>query len=317
MRSSCRLPIVSGWKPLRRAPPVREPMARGDRVGRPIQRERCACFDQYRTHPRARVGFHGERQDTTPAGWLRLLALVEEAAADGREEFDPLVELSPQERRDVITLPASIGRLSAVKHLRLYGSNLVRIPPKIGATTALEEFSPYTGCGRRTRPRSVATSPRWTRSGGARQASAPAASVTGRWRDRSCTDGGSRSWSPPTSCRSPSTPARPPASARCRPAPPGTLPGPTRADGTWPSRRPTGPDDPHPHSQAARGSAGPCCPVRAGFRARGSSPARLPGDSPGIRRSRRCDRFCTCGSQWGGWDSNPRPTDYESAALTG
>jgi hypothetical protein len=22
-------------------------------------------------------------------------------------------------------------------------------------------------------------------------------------------------------------------------------------------------------------------------------------------------------SEWGGWDSNPRPTDYESAALTG
>ncbi|MFJ3528345.1 leucine-rich repeat domain-containing protein [Streptomyces sp. NPDC090132] len=80
-------------------------------------------------HPRARVGFHGEQQDTSSAGWLRLLALVEEAVTDGREEFNPLVELSPQERRDVITLPASIGRLTTVKHLRLYGSNL---------------FSPYT-----------------------------------------------------------------------------------------------------------------------------------------------------------------------------
>jgi hypothetical protein len=26
----------------------------------------------------------------------------------------------------------------------------------------------------------------------------------------------------------------------------------------------------------------------------------------------------SCGfSEWGGWDSNPRPADYESAALTG
>ncbi len=26
----------------------------------------------------------------------------------------------------------------------------------------------------------------------------------------------------------------------------------------------------------------------------------------------------TCGSEeWGGWDSNPGPADYESAALTG
>lgn len=112
--------------------------------GQPIHREPCTCFNQYRVHPRARVGFHGEQQDTSSAGWLRLLALVEEAAADGREEFNPLVELSPQERRDVITLPASIGRLTAVKHLRLYGSNLVRIPPEIGAMTSLEEFSPYT-----------------------------------------------------------------------------------------------------------------------------------------------------------------------------
>ncbi|MFJ3587264.1 hypothetical protein ACIQUY_03690 [Streptomyces sp. NPDC090231] len=87
--------------------------------GRPIHRERCTCFDQYRVRPRARVGFHGEQQDTSSAGWLRLLALVEEALADGREEFNPLVELSPQERRDVITLPASIGRLTTVKHLRL------------------------------------------------------------------------------------------------------------------------------------------------------------------------------------------------------
>ena len=30
------------------------------------------------------------------------------------------------------------------------------------------------------------------------------------------------------------------------------------------------------------------------------------------------DRALTCGDAvWGGWGSNPRPTDYESAALTG
>ncbi|MFK4224179.1 leucine-rich repeat domain-containing protein [Streptomyces sp. NPDC019890] len=112
--------------------------------GRPIQRESCTCFDQYKAHPRARVGFHAEQQDTSSAGWQHLLALVDEAVGDGREEFNPLVELSPQERRDVITLPRSIGRLSAVKHLRLYGSNLVRLPPEIGLMTSLEEFTPYT-----------------------------------------------------------------------------------------------------------------------------------------------------------------------------
>ncbi|MFD5661842.1 leucine-rich repeat domain-containing protein [Streptomyces hirsutus] len=104
----------------------------------------CACFDQSRAHPRARVGFHAERQDTSAPGWRRLLELIDEAAADGREEFRPLVELSQEERRQIVTLPPSIARLSAVKHLVLYGSNLVRIPPAIGAMTSLEEFTPYT-----------------------------------------------------------------------------------------------------------------------------------------------------------------------------
>ncbi|MFE7441219.1 leucine-rich repeat domain-containing protein [Streptomyces chartreusis] len=43
-----------------------------------------------------------------------------------------------------MTLPESIGRLTAVRTLVLYGSNLVRIPPDIGDMTSLEEFSPYT-----------------------------------------------------------------------------------------------------------------------------------------------------------------------------
>ncbi|MFB7361586.1 leucine-rich repeat domain-containing protein [Streptomyces hydrogenans] len=108
------------------------------------RREVCRCFDQVRPHPRARVGFHAERQDTSAPGWLRLLELVDEAADDGREEFRPLVELSPEERRQVVTLPPSIATLTAVRHLMLYGSNLVRIPPEIGAMTSLEEFTPYT-----------------------------------------------------------------------------------------------------------------------------------------------------------------------------
>ncbi|MFF8884046.1 leucine-rich repeat domain-containing protein [Streptomyces flaveolus] len=102
------------------------------------------CFDQSRPHPRARVGFHTERQDTSAPGWQHLLELVDEAAADGREEFRPLTELSPEERRQVITLPPSIATLTSVRHLVLYGSNLVRIPPEIGAMTSLEEFTPYT-----------------------------------------------------------------------------------------------------------------------------------------------------------------------------
>jgi hypothetical protein len=94
-------------------------------------------------HPVRKVSFHADRQDVTSPGWQHLLELIDEAAADGRETFTPLAELSPAEQRQIITLPATIGRLTRVRHLVLYGTNMVRIPPEIGAMTSLEEFSPY------------------------------------------------------------------------------------------------------------------------------------------------------------------------------
>ncbi|RAY17274.1 leucine-rich repeat domain-containing protein [Actinomadura craniellae] len=96
------------------------------------------------TKPQRPTRFHPERQDTTAPGWVRLLELVEEAATDGREVFKPLVELTAEQRRQVVTLPPTIAKLTSVKHLVLYGSNLVRIPPEIGAMKSLEEFTPYT-----------------------------------------------------------------------------------------------------------------------------------------------------------------------------
>jgi hypothetical protein len=105
----------------------------------------CSCFDYVRVQvPARKVRFHSERQDISAPGWLHMLALIEEAAADGREVFRPLVEMSSEERRQVITLPPSIGKLSAVRHLVLYRSNLVRLPAEIGSMTSLEVFEPYT-----------------------------------------------------------------------------------------------------------------------------------------------------------------------------
>ena len=107
--------------------------------------DRCSCFDQGRVQSSGKgVRFHSERQDTSAPGWMHMLALIEKAAADGREVFKPLAEMSPQERRQVITLPPSIGKLTAVKHLVLYRSNLVRLPAEIGAMASLEVFEPYT-----------------------------------------------------------------------------------------------------------------------------------------------------------------------------
>lgn len=87
---------------------------------------------------------HTEAQDTECAGWQRLNALIDTAARDGRTTFAPRSELSPQEWAQIVTLPASIAKLKAVKHLNLYGSHLVRIPPQIGELESLEEFTPYT-----------------------------------------------------------------------------------------------------------------------------------------------------------------------------
>lgn len=123
--------------------PNRFPEAVDSRPG--VPQDRCQCFSQVRVNPPGMTAsFHADIQDTSAPGWLRLLELIEEAAADGREEFRPLPELSPEERRQIVTLPASIGQLTAVRTLVLYGSNLVRIPPEIGDMTSLEEFSPYT-----------------------------------------------------------------------------------------------------------------------------------------------------------------------------
>lgn len=106
--------------------------------------ERCDCIAYVSTRKQQPTSFHRDMQDTSAPGWLRLLELIEEAAADGREVFTPLAELTAEQRRQVVTLPPSIAKLTAVKHLNLYRSNLVRIPPEIGAMQSLEEFTPYT-----------------------------------------------------------------------------------------------------------------------------------------------------------------------------
>lgn len=107
-------------------------------------RERCRCFGYSEATRPAAVAFHGDRQDTECAGWRHLLTLIDEAAADGRTVFKPFVELSAAERRQIVTLPPTIAKLTEVKQLVLYGTNLVRLPPEIGAMASLEVFEPYT-----------------------------------------------------------------------------------------------------------------------------------------------------------------------------
>jgi uncharacterized protein (TIGR02996 family) len=111
----------------------------------PPRRPACDCFDAgYKNCRWSQPRFHLEPQDTECPPWRHLLELVEEAAADGRAEFAPLREMGPDERAQIVTLPPTIAKLKAVRHLILYGSHLVRLPAEIGEMTALEEFTPYT-----------------------------------------------------------------------------------------------------------------------------------------------------------------------------
>jgi hypothetical protein len=87
---------------------------------------------------------HSDAQDTACDAWKRLLDRIEEAAADSRETFAPLEDMSESDRSRVVTLPATVARLKAVKSLDLYGSHLVRLPPEVGEMTSLEKVDPYT-----------------------------------------------------------------------------------------------------------------------------------------------------------------------------
>ncbi len=87
---------------------------------------------------------HCEWQDTQSGGWQRLEKLVEDAVRDGRQTFDPLRDMSLEERCDVITLPPTIEKLTKVTEFSLCGSNLIRIPVEIAGMRSLKKFTPYT-----------------------------------------------------------------------------------------------------------------------------------------------------------------------------
>lgn len=111
----------------------------------PAEARGCQCFAAgYGNRKWPTPYFHLDAQDTECDAWKRLLDRVEEAAADGREEFAPLRDMSAADRARIVTLPASVAKLKAVRTLHLYGSCLVRLPPEVGEMTALEEFVPYT-----------------------------------------------------------------------------------------------------------------------------------------------------------------------------
>jgi hypothetical protein len=105
----------------------------------------CRCFEPCYTKKKWReLEVHPDDQDRNSEAWLALLNLIEAAAKDKREEFAPKQDLGPELWNQIKTLPPEISMLTYVKHLQLYGSKLVRIPPEIGEMKSLEIFTPYT-----------------------------------------------------------------------------------------------------------------------------------------------------------------------------
>lgn len=109
------------------------------------KRDICDCLEpQYSNAPWRELGFHFDRQDTKCDGWKRLLEIIEAAAEDGREVFEPGADIPWDQWLRIVTLPSEIEKLTAVRELRLYGSNLVRLPPEIGRMSELRVLDLYT-----------------------------------------------------------------------------------------------------------------------------------------------------------------------------
>jgi hypothetical protein len=105
----------------------------------------CHCLDpQYGNKRFGQLRLHSEFQNTECEAWNMLKDLIGAAATQQASEFAPGLEMPPELWRQIITLPASISKLTSVRKLYLYGSHLVRIPPEIGQMSSLEDLDLYT-----------------------------------------------------------------------------------------------------------------------------------------------------------------------------
>lgn len=107
--------------------------------------EPCACLEpQYGNRRFGSLLLHSETVDQQGEAWKCLEELIEVTVKNGSTEFSPGRVMPPKLWKQITTLPVSIAKLTSVKRLYLYGSNLVRLPPEIGAMQNLEELDIYT-----------------------------------------------------------------------------------------------------------------------------------------------------------------------------
>ncbi len=105
----------------------------------------CHCFDpQYGNKRFGQLRLHSEIQNTECEAWKILEDLIATTVSRQAAEFAPGLEMPSELWSQIVTLPASILKLTSVRKLYLYGSHLVRIPSEIGQMSNLEELDLYT-----------------------------------------------------------------------------------------------------------------------------------------------------------------------------
>jgi hypothetical protein len=88
--------------------------------------------------------FHKDALCLDDGAWSRVLDLIERSKKSGVEVLDLGRDLDPADYSKLRTLPPEIGKLTKLKKLVIYGSNISYLPREIGGCESLVEFTPYT-----------------------------------------------------------------------------------------------------------------------------------------------------------------------------
>jgi uncharacterized protein (TIGR02996 family) len=117
----------------------------------------CTCFEMYgrskKGNPRWRdASLHDDIQDTTSDAWKQICDQIETGIAKEETELD-------FRGAQVVTLPCSIGRLTTLRRLFLYGSYIARLPRELGLLPELTKLEPYTSYNLHYYPYELARAP--------------------------------------------------------------------------------------------------------------------------------------------------------------
>jgi len=93
--------------------------------------------------PRRDSIMHWVPQNTECEAWRKLVAYIEQVRTERRATFTLSDALGFEEKMEITTLPPSIGTLTHLQEINLYGTNLSRLPPELGNLTELKTFSAF------------------------------------------------------------------------------------------------------------------------------------------------------------------------------